>query len=196
MLLAFWLAVIPSPNWLFNLSQSKVSTARAKVLWSVTTHDKLCASVWVPADVDFVRFFRQNCRISRIVLGGNGTGELSTIHNDGENKQIKRGTDWLTNKSSKRTLHFLAVFFAIIVRVTSSNPLLRCRCINSDRWDFIFVGNTHTGHTEDQLFCEWEVTGRWSLIKNIVILREKFFLISPSQTVKGATWRPQRQEIH
>ena len=144
----------------------------------------------------FRPFLQANCRISRIVLGDNGTGELSTIHNDDENKQIKKGTDWITNKSSKRTLHFLAVFFAIIVRQKSSNPLLRCRCINSDRWDFIFVGNTHTGHTEDQLFCERKVTSRWPLIKNIVILREKFFLISLSQAVKGVTWWRQRQEIH
>ena len=100
-LLAFWLAIIPPSNWLFHFSQSKASTARATVLWSVTTHDKLCAAVWVPADVDFVDFFRQNSRTSRIVLGDNATGELSAIHNDDENKQIKRGTVQISKQKLK-----------------------------------------------------------------------------------------------
>ena len=61
--------------------QSRLSQKRLEVTAENTVGPQ---SVWVFADVDFVarfpsnrRFFRQNRRISRIVLRGNATSELS-----------------------------------------------------------------------------------------------------------------------
>ena len=55
----------------------------------------LIASVLLPF---WLAVITSSNRSFRIVLGDNATGELSAIHNDGENKQIKRGTGWISKQ--------------------------------------------------------------------------------------------------
>ena len=90
--------------------------------------------------------FRQNCRISRIVLHGNTTSKLSVI-------TTKTGTRKLAKQKLWKCSTFLASFFAVIAWLTSSKLIL-WQCdrrfnlwdrgfINGDLRDLDFVGIRH-----------------------------------------------------
>lgn len=108
--------------WIFYFPHQAVSI---KILWFYNDG----ASVWLPADINFVMhilsspwFFRQNCHTSRIVLHGNATAnsvQTSLWQNKHATQRGNRSNE--QNKKCESAAHFVEGFFAVIAQLTLSN---------------------------------------------------------------------------